>query len=139
MRFAHLSDLHALELSGVSPWRFLNKRLAGGLNLLRKRASQHPLRLLDLVCEDLQKVPLDHVVVTGDLTNVSLPSEFLRARQALERSGRTPRDVSVIPGNHDVYVLEAMLSRNFERCLASYALSDDAPANALPTFPFLRI
>lgn len=139
MRFAHLSDLHALDLSGVSPWRFLNKRLAGGLNLLRKRASQHPLRLLDRLCEDLRGVPLDHVVVTGDLTNLSLPSEFLRARQALERSGRAPHELSVIPGNHDVYVLEALFGRHFERCMAPYALSDDAQPDALPKFPFLRV
>jgi len=43
MRIAHISDLHALELSGVSPLRFFNKRFVGAINLWRKRAQQHPV------------------------------------------------------------------------------------------------
>ena len=34
MRIAHFSDLHLLSLAGVSPHRFLNKRLTGYANLL---------------------------------------------------------------------------------------------------------
>ena len=39
----------------------------------------------------------DHIVVTGDLVNISLPREFLRAAAWLTKLG-PPRDVSVIPG-----------------------------------------
>jgi 3',5'-cyclic AMP phosphodiesterase CpdA len=63
MRIAHISDLHALDLRGVSPLRFFNKRFLGWINLLRKRASQHSLRILDALCQDLNRLELDHIVV----------------------------------------------------------------------------
>jgi 3',5'-cyclic AMP phosphodiesterase CpdA len=44
--------------------------------------------------------------VTGDLVNLSLADEYSRARAWLERLG-TPANVTVIPGNHDVYVRAA--------------------------------
>jgi 3',5'-cyclic AMP phosphodiesterase CpdA len=139
MRVAHISDLHALDLHGVSPLRFLNKRLLGGLNLLRKRAAQHPLRILDALCHDLNRQPLDHVVVTGDLSNLSFPTELMRARQSLDTLRLGPEGVSVIPGNHDVYVWEAYLLRHFERCFAPYCRSDGAPPDSAPRFPFTRV
>lgn len=139
MRVAHISDLHALELSGVSPLRFLNKRLLGGLNLLRKRASQHPLRILDALCRDLNRVPLDHIVVTGDLSNLSFPSEFRRARRSIDTLRLGPREVTVIPGNHDVYVWEAYFGRHFEKSFAPYCLGDDAQPGDAPHFPFSRV
>lgn len=141
MRFAHLSDLHALDLTGLSAasfWRFANKRLAGGVNLLRKRRDSHPVSVLDALCDDVDAQGLDHVVVTGDLTNLSLPSEFQRARRALERIRLGPREVTVIPGNHDAYVWAAVLYKHFGRALGPYSLGDGAAPDALPTFPFVR-
>lgn len=143
MRFAHISDLHALDLQGVSPLRFLNKRLAGYINLVRKRRKAHSLQILDTLCADLNEQALDHVVVTGDLTNLSLPTEFARARQALDSLKLGPQQVSVIPGNHDVYVWEARWLKYFERALGPYALGDAAVAEGraevLPTFPYVRV
>ncbi len=139
MQFAHVSDLHALDLAGVSPLQFANKRLAGFINLLRKRRKAHPLGILDALCADLNRLPLSHVVVTGDVSNLSLPTEFRRARAAIDRIELGPREVTVIPGNHDVYVWEARLRRHFDRAFASYASGDDAPAESLPTYPFVRV
>jgi 3',5'-cyclic AMP phosphodiesterase CpdA len=139
MRFAHLSDLHALDLQGVSPLRFFNKRLAGWINLMRKRKKAHPVALLDALCDDVNAQALDHVVITGDLSNLSLESELQRARAAIDRITLGPREVSVIPGNHDVYVWEAYFRRHFDRIFAPYALGDDAPEGSLPTYPFVRV
>ena len=47
MRLAHISDLHVLDLKGIKPWRFLNKRVTGGLNLLLGRSKIHRPELLD--------------------------------------------------------------------------------------------
>lgn len=139
MRFAHISDLHALDLSGVSPWSFLNKRLLGYVNLLRKRRKAHPLGLLDALCADLNAVAPDHVVVTGDLTNLSLPSEFRRARRSLDGLRLGAAEVTVIPGNHDVYVREAAKRHHFEHEIGPYALGDGVPLDSLPSFPFVRV
>jgi 3',5'-cyclic AMP phosphodiesterase CpdA len=139
MRIAHLSDVHPLDLTGVSPLSFFNKRLAGGLNLLTRRRNRHPVRLLDALCDDINRAAPDQVVVTGDLSNLSFPSELLRARQSLERLRLSPRDVTAIPGNHDVYVWEARRARHFEHALSPYCLPDDAAADAVPSFPFFRV
>ncbi len=139
MRIAHISDLHALDLSGASPLRFISKRFFGWLNLLRKRRAAHPTELLDALCMDLAQQPLDHVVVTGDLTNLSLPSEFRRARKALDSLPLGPLGVTAIPGNHDVYVWEAYFGRTFEKMLLPYAQSDGAKPDELATWPIVRV
>ena len=65
MRIAHLSDLHALDLTGVSWRRFLNKRLTGGVNLLLKRSHQHPIWLFDRLIDAVLATDPDHVVITS--------------------------------------------------------------------------
>lgn len=136
MIVAHFSDAHALSLEGVSPLSFLNKRIAGGLNLLLKRRNKHPVALFEALVDDLARDRPDHVVVSGDLTNLSLDPEFRRARGLLDRIGLAATEVSVVPGNHDVYVWAARLSRSFERLIGPYALSDGATE---VTFPLVRV
>lgn len=113
MVFAHISDVHVLDLAGVSVSRYLNKRLSGLLNLAMKRRNAHPVALLEAVVDDLLERPVDHVVLTGDLTNLSLPSEFSRAREVLEPIAR-PALLSVVPGNHDIYTRGSARARRFE-------------------------
>jgi 3',5'-cyclic AMP phosphodiesterase CpdA len=68
-----------------------------------RRRHAHRTLVLDALLADLHKTAPDHVVVTGDLTNVSLPDEFGAARRWLERIGNA-QHVTAIPGNHDAYV-----------------------------------
>lgn len=112
MRIAHLSDIHVLDLTEVRWTRFLNKRLTGLVNLVGHRKNAHPQALLETAVAELAAAPdIDHVVVTGDLTNLALESELTRARELLSPlAGR----LSVIPGNHDVYTRGAERSRRFE-------------------------
>lgn len=113
MRLAHLSDVHVLDLKGVHWTRFLNKRISGLVNLRSSRKDAHPQQLLEVaVAELVADRSIDHVVISGDLTNLSLESEFTRAKEILAPlAGR----VSVIPGNHDVYTRGAEKARRFEQ------------------------
>lgn len=136
LRLAHLSDVHVLELQGT-PWRaFLNKRATGAVNLLGPRRGAHPTSAADHLAGELaarlRDGRLDHVLITGDLTNLSLESEYRAARAVVERIG-SPAQVTVIPGNHDVYTEDAAQSRAFERHFAEYvaAPGDDAARDAL--------
>ena len=71
-----------------------------------------------------EKYP-DHVVVTGDLTNIALESEVEAARGWLAKIG-SPEVVTAIPGNHDAYVRTEHAS-TFEHW-SDYMAADGAAA-----------
>lgn len=144
MRIAHLSDPHLLDLGGVAPWRLLlNKRLTGWVNIRLKRGHAHRPRLVEAMLDELRGREVDHVAVTGDLTNLALEREFERARACIERLGRSPDDVSVVPGNHDTYTRGAEREGRFGRYFDAYARSDRGLDRAVKhpsgRFPFLRV
>ncbi|MGH6718549.1 MAG: metallophosphoesterase family protein [Alphaproteobacteria bacterium] len=99
---AHLTDPH-LPL----PWppiRLLaSKRALGTLSWLSRRRSVHRPEVLAALVADLKAQAPDHIAVTGDLCNISLPEEYHQAARWLERLG-SPSEVTVVPGNHDHYV-----------------------------------
>jgi 3',5'-cyclic AMP phosphodiesterase CpdA len=133
VRLAHFSDVHALDLAGAPPWAFLNKRLAGWVNLQINRRGKHPVALFEAMVDDLNAHPPDEVIVTGDLTNLSLPSEFVLARAILDRLRLGPEHVTVVPGNHDVYTLSAKWSGSFAEHFGRYAAGDEASAELFPS------
>jgi 3',5'-cyclic AMP phosphodiesterase CpdA len=99
---AHLSDLHLGPLPMV-PLGLINpKRLAGTINWYRKRAAIHKPKTADAITRDVLAQRPDHIAVTGDLTNIGIPAEIARGATWLAALGQ-PADVSVIPGNHDIY------------------------------------
>lgn len=100
---AHLSDPHLAGWSLGNPLALLGKRVTGYLSWRLKRVKIHLPQVLDGLVDDLKAAKPDHIAVTGDLTNISLPQEFAAAADWLQTLG-APGDVSVIPGNHDAYV-----------------------------------
>src|SRR5262249_2344429 len=84
-RIAHITDLHWFSLEGVRPGDFLNKRWLGGLNLALRRRNKHSEGLLEAAVDAINRAGYEHVVVTGDLTNLSLDGEFRRAHALLAR------------------------------------------------------
>lgn len=100
---AHCSDPHITGVGQSGLGDFVGKRLLGFLRWqLKRRHDQHD-GLFTTLSEDLQRTRPDHIVVTGDLTHLSLPAEFVAARNWLETIG-SPGQVTAIPGNHDQYV-----------------------------------
>ena len=100
---AHLSDPHLPLPAGVPVRAMLGKRLLGRLSWQLKRRHHHRLETLARLVLDIQEHAPDWIVVTGDLTNLGLDSEYRRARTWLNDLG-TPERVTVIPGNHDALV-----------------------------------
>jgi 3',5'-cyclic AMP phosphodiesterase CpdA len=77
------------------------------------------------IAREIARLDVEHVVVTGDLTNLALEGEYELARDLFERElALDPTRVTIVPGNHDVYTRGAMASRRFERYLAPYLQSD---------------
>jgi 3',5'-cyclic AMP phosphodiesterase CpdA len=125
MRIAHFSDLHLLSLDGVPLHRFLNKRLTGWANLRLKRGHIHRSSYVRAIAREIARQKVDHVVVTGDLTNLALEPEFELARTVLRDDlGIEPARVTVVPGNHDLYTRGALADRRFEHYFADWLTSD---------------
>lgn len=100
---AHISDVHLAPLTGFSPRHWNVKRALGFANWHRRRKRDHLRPALDRLVADIHAQAPDHIAVTGDLVNIGLPGEYAQAARWLETLG-PPDRVSVVPGNHDIYV-----------------------------------
>lgn len=123
MRLAHCSDLHLLSLEGAKVLDFANKRWIGGLNLLSNRARHHQSEIFIAMMDDLNASDVDHLLVTGDVTNLALDEEFRFARDLFSRLRLGPDQVTVIPGNHDTYVRAG--AKYFAKHFGEYFESDE--------------
>lgn len=108
MRLAHFSDLHLLSHGGAGWLKLCNKRWIGAANLLSNRSRHYHVAAFDQMVDDLNAQAVDHVICTGDVTNLALEQEFAFARAKFDRLAAGPHHVTVIPGNHDAYVAEGI-------------------------------
>ena len=141
MRIAHLSDLHLLSLEGAIPFRLLNKRLTGYLNLRFHRSLVHRPFAVKAAAQEIRRLGIDHVVITGDVSNLALEREFGLVCAFLDDDlGLSPDRVSLVPGNHDVYTQGSYRSHRFSRYFEPYLVSDlpEIQANAAG-FPFVHL
>ena len=136
LTLVHISDFHLCQPSGISPGRFLNKRLFSYLSWRIRRQREHRPQVLEALTRAVQAMEADHVVVTGDLTQLALPSEFDQARSILQALG-PPQKVFVVPGNHDALVAVSW-PESWARW-ADYMASDSANPQPQVEFPTLRI
>lgn len=120
---AHISDLHATPVAPGRIGPLLNKRIFGWLSWRARRGRIHRTEVLDALLEDLAAAAPDQIAITGDLTNLSLEEEFAAAVGWLRRFG-DPQRVTLIPGNHDVYV-SVPRARSWD-LWAEYLASDSA-------------
>jgi 3',5'-cyclic AMP phosphodiesterase CpdA len=95
MRLAHCSDLHLLSLDGVRALDYLNKRWIGRMNLITSRSRHYHTAAFDDMVEDLNAQQIDHLICTGDVTNLALPGEFRYARERFDRLRLGTRGVTV--------------------------------------------
>lgn len=145
MRIAHFSDLHLLSLDGARMLDFANKRWIGGLNLLTNRGRHYHSHIFEAMVADINDQGVDHIICTGDLTNLAFEQEFRFARERFDRLSLGPEQVTVLPGNHDTYV--AVGSDYFRDIFAEYHAADadwraadagDEPAGA-SSWPVVRV
>lgn len=132
-RLAHLSDPHLGPLPPVAPGDLFSKRIFGYVNwYLHRSRTVLQAGVIDAIVADIKAASPDHIAVTGDLVNLALAAEFPRAAQWLAKFG-APRDVSVVPGNHDAYVSGAIAQARSS--WADHMSGDDMGPAA---FPYLR-
>lgn len=104
LRLAHLSDPHlTVPLDDVPASEWLGKRAMSRLSWARGRKHVQRPEVLAAAMADIQAHAPDHLAITGDITNFSLPVEF-RAAADWFATLRKFAEVSVVPGNHDALV-----------------------------------
>ena len=137
LRIAHVTDTHVLSTAGVEWSKMLfNKRLTGYANLVLHRGRVHRREYLLAVLRGVA-ASADHVVVTGDITNLALESEYEEALTLLDGVARSV-EVTVIPGNHDIYLPSIRRERRFPHHFHRFLQSDlpdlalDLPAGPYP-------
>jgi 3',5'-cyclic AMP phosphodiesterase CpdA len=133
-KLAHLSDPHLPPLPEVRFGELTAKRVLGYLNWVRNRRKYHRRDVLDALLSDMQAQVPDHVTVTGDIVNLALEAEFKQSLAWLKDVGAGDR-VTIIPGNHDIYVRATQ--HRFSQVLSAY-LRDDSTSVVAAGFPFVR-
>ncbi len=119
-RIAHLSDLHVLEDHHQS--RAAKERLR-----LRYLSFGRPLdaagrrERLRASLERVRDEAVDHLVVTGDLTEDGTDAQFEALAEVLTEEVRDPEKVTLVPGNHDAYTDVHAFDRALEGPLEPFA------------------
>ena len=141
-RIAHLSDLHvSADRSG------LRHRFRSWVGQSQAKSLLH----LQAVVRDMETQGVDHLIITGDLTNAAKDEEMQACRLALGPFVESER-LTIVPGNHDIaYRRHKGRPQGFKkpRKLAQlmYFFSDVFPSN-YPTelhqvkrrmFPFVKV
>ena len=137
MRIGHISDIHWLDTSGTHFSDFLNKRISGCINLWAGRSKIHSKDVAECAIRTIKKQGCDHLIVTGDLTNLALSSEFHTVKHMLNRFF-ADSEMTVVPGNHDFYTAESAVSRRFEQFIYP-VMPGNLSLDFSETWPFVRV
>ncbi|MEL6188868.1 MAG: metallophosphoesterase [Myxococcota bacterium] len=108
---AHFSDIHLTSSPLRARGPVLNKRLAGALNYYVGGRRQHfagARQRIARLLEDVEASGVDHVLCTGDITQMSFREEFEGVAALYGERREAPERYSIIPGNHDRYTPEAV-------------------------------
>lgn len=135
LRLAHFSDTHlSMPLEAIAPSAWLGKRMLSRLSWARGRQQLQQPAVLAAAIADIQAHAPDHIALTGDITNFSLPEEFRAAAVWLATLG-DPASMSVVPGNHD-----ALVPLAFEQGWAHWQpwMQGDVPGSATG-LPYVRV
>lgn len=136
MRIGHLSDIHVWEPSDLRRRDWINKRATGMLNHRLNRSSEYDPVVVGGAVAALVDAAPDLVVVSGDLSNFGLRSEYVRARELLQPLHDAGIRVAVIPGNHDYYV-RAASQGEFEQVFADELDADRREGDH--TYPWVAL
>ena len=140
---AHLTDIHFPQNPRFSMSEISVKRFFGFLNWHLSRKSMHLSKTLDAISKDVLAQKFDHLIVSGDLVNLSLRKEYEAGLYWMKQFGETS-DISFVPGNHDYYGANPVLSADAnEGGLSAYMISNshgfELGGDAGPHLPFVRV
>ncbi len=124
-RFIHIADLHFWRVTR-NPFRLLNKRFLGNLNVYFKRRHQFDTAVGASGAAAAAATGVKTALLTGDFTSTALREEFEQARAFVDELRRQFETV-ILPGNHDYYTFESFRRRRFETYFGPYLPSGGYP------------
>ncbi|HEY2732355.1 MAG TPA: metallophosphoesterase, partial [Polyangiales bacterium] len=142
MRILHLSDVHVSVPLIAMPWReMFNKRLLGAANLVLRRGKHYAQarEKLAVLADLARERAVDLVICTGDYTALGTEPELVAARAAIDRLTDRPLGYVTVPGNHDVYMPDALRDHRFERHFGDLLESDLPEARVDGAYPIVRL
>lgn len=128
----HVADIHYWRVV-FNPIRLLNKRFLGNLNVALRRRHEYALDSARPHAETLAGTGVRALVMTGDFTSTALDLEYEAARAFVDRLRDLGFDITLMPGNHDVYTHGSWRSGRFAEYLGDYVPEGGYPSrHALP-------
>jgi 3',5'-cyclic AMP phosphodiesterase CpdA len=109
VKIAQISDLHFTSIT-LNPFRLLSKRILGHFNWLFHRKSKISEKPLQNLPETLKQLGVDLILLNGDFTSTSLPSEFAKAQKFI---AKLPSPWIAVPGNHDKYTYRSERRKDY--------------------------
>lgn len=114
-RIAHLSDVHLLDRRPAYDFRCRFVSIQRPLDAVARAK-----RFVDALRVAL-KSGAQHIVISGDLTEMGTPTEYEHLAELLDESEVEPDTVTLIPGNHDAYTSPDGWKRAMAGPLAKFA------------------
>ena len=127
IRVLHFSDIHLERgFRGVSLRSFANKRLTGYLNLAlrRRRHFAGAPQKVAALCAFAERKGVEVALCTGDYTALGTTVELEFAHGVVSPLIQSRLGYITVPGNHDVYVHDAVKDGRFERVFRDVLHSD---------------
>jgi 3',5'-cyclic AMP phosphodiesterase CpdA len=141
-RVLHLSDVHVDVPLTEMPFReLLNKRLLGAANLVLRRHAHFAdarAKLLALAAF-AERERIDLVVCTGDYTALGTGPELAAARAAIEPLTHARLGFVTLPGNHDLYMPDAVADGRFEKHFGEFLKSDLSDVSVDGPWPVVKL
>jgi len=141
-KILHFSDIHiGFSFKKLRPHTILNKRAIGIANLLRGRAKyfDDAIEKMEALVRFKNRHNIDIVINTGDYTALGLEHELEVARECVEPLMHPLDRYITVPGNHDIYVLEANSHYRFSANFCNVLHSDMPQYCQKGHWPLIRL
>ncbi|HOF38995.1 MAG TPA: metallophosphoesterase [Candidatus Hydrogenedentes bacterium] len=126
-RLVHIADLHFWAVVW-NPFALASKRFLGNLNVMLRRGRHFRMERAEPFADYVASLGIPALLMTGDFTSTSTDAEFRRAREFVDGLVKRGFDVSLMPGNHDVYTFREAREGRFEKYFKPYLPENGFPA-----------
>jgi predicted phosphodiesterase len=141
-KILHFSDIHlGFNIKKLRPHTILNKRAIGITNLICGRAKcfNEAEAKIEALIRFREKHDIDIVLNSGDYTALGLEHEIKLAREMVAPLMKPLDRYITVPGNHDIYVLEASSHYRFSAHFCTVLHSDMPQYCQMGHWPLIRL